>query len=227
MSKSKEQLIDEELGQRLQKIAFHFKQREELRVELETCTPSTNSVNPMADEKIAKLVTKINNEEIGMLYELVHLKDNVEKYLKVFKQSPGDLDVIDKFKPFRVASNYVNTHKHGSRGGNRPSAKHEYTITLYAKSAKEASPSDRMDDVRAMINFEGELFDSIVLAEALIRIWELFLRYHTTHDLSKFLEKINQVLRSPKRRWQYSESIPQGVLKDAKVKADERKQFKI
>ena len=227
MANTKEELIDKELADRLVKIAFHFQQREDTRTKLEECDPTGQSVNPMQDQKIGEYATRINNEEVSMLYELVHLKDNVEKYFKVFQQNLSELDVIDKFKPFRVAANYVNTHKHGTRGGNRPSAKHEYTITLHAKPAEEASPTDKVCDIRSMINYEGELFDSVELIETLIRIWEMFLRYHTKHDLSQFIEQINRVFACRKGDWLFSSRIPNGVLNDARIRADERKQFKV
>ncbi|MBL7187316.1 MAG: hypothetical protein ISS70_13425 [Phycisphaerae bacterium] len=228
MASKAEELIDKELADRLDRVAFHFQQRDSIRAELEKCIPSDPSGDPLKDSKIRELVTKINNEEIGMLYELVHLRDNAAKYFKVFQHKLSELDVIDKFKPFRIASNYVNTHKHGTRGGNRPSAKHDYTAFIHARNPEEKpSAKDKVCDVRSMINYEGELFDSVELIESLIRIWEMFLRYHTKHDLSHFVEQISNVFARRQGQTLYSARIPEGVLDDAKVNADARKHLRL
>ena len=227
MARNAKELIDKELTDRLLKVAFHFQQRDNIRAELDKCIPSNKSGDPLTDSKISELVTRIQNEEVNMLYELVHLRDNTEKYFKIFQQNLGELDVIDKFKPFRIASNYVNIHKHGTRGGNRPSAKHDYTVCIHAQNAEQPSAKGTLVDVRAMINYEGDLFDSVELIESLIRIWEMFLRYHTKHDLSQFVGMINSVFARREGKSIYSVKIPNGVLDHAKCNADARKHIRL
>jgi hypothetical protein len=222
-----EELIEKELSDRLEKIAFHFKQRDDIREELEKYSPADPSGDPMKDTKIKDFVTRLQNEEVSMLYELVHLKDNVEKYFNVFRQNIGELDVIDKFRPFRVASNFVNTHKHGTRGRNRPSAKHDYSVLIFSRPSSKPVSEANVVDARSMINYEGEVFDSMELIEVLSRIWEMFLRYHTTHDPTPFVEILNIVYARRKGDGVHSAKLPKGILDDAKRNADARKHLNL
>jgi hypothetical protein len=147
----------------------------------------------------------------------------VPKYFHVCKLDVTKLKEIEEFKPHKVAANFVNVHKHGSRGRNRPNAKIDYEAPIFIQRGNKPESSDKLVDIRSLINFEGVLFDSMEIVEDLIRFWETFLCHHTKIDIKPFVSRIGAVLALREGKSQYSAKIPSGVLDDAKAQADERK----
>lgn len=226
MATKAQEIVDREVTNRLNEIAFHFKQRDSVRSELESYRREDTAEDPPANKNIRELVTRMQNEELHILYELAHLYNNINRYFEAYGLNKSELEVVNKFKPFRVASNYVNTHKHGTRGGNRPSAKVDYCVWIFEQEGEKPKASDPICDVASLINYGGELYDCVELIESLIRIWDLFLKYHTHLDIQTFELKIGTVFTRRKDQTLYAGQIPEGVLKDAKIKADERKYLK-
>ncbi len=80
MTTSAQEIAETEVSKRLESIAFHYVQHDTISKELSTCGRTSHSVNPLDDEGIRTQVTRIENEQMQMVYELVHLLDNVKKY---------------------------------------------------------------------------------------------------------------------------------------------------
>ena len=75
----------------------------------------------------------------------------------------------------------------------------------------------------SLINFEGNLFDSMDLIKSLIRMWEMLLREHTELDIKPLVSSIGTVLALECGKSTYSAKIPSGVIYDAKAQAEQRK----
>lgn len=218
-----QQAVKRDIADRLSKIAFHFEERNRIRATFEQCTLGDLFPDSLTAKMLERLLTRVQSEELTTLLELVHLIDNMRKHLNLHQLDATELKVIEKSEPYRVATNFVNVHKHGSRGRNKRSAHIDYTVPILVQKGKKPQLSDKLIDIRSMINFEGDLFDSIDVIEKLIHIWEKFLRDHTEIDLRPFSSRIGVVLQFQHGQAQYSAKMPHGVLVDAKAKADERK----
>jgi hypothetical protein len=208
--------ITSEIHSRLDNIALHVESRHRYRQEFESyigadCDPSSASNTPL--NRVSK---RVENEDIRALYELVHLQDNVKKYLSITGTDPSEVDFVDKFRGFRVAANFVNTHKHGIRGRNAKAAKIDYHWIVFAQNGAEPTINDRIRDSIAMINFEGQLHGIHQLVMDVIAIWRLFFKYHTKLEIEAFDKRIDEHLATLSKLSRYSAKIPQGVLDDAK-----------
>lgn len=223
MTTKAQKIVEKDISDRLNKIAFHFEERFNIRIQFEKFTAADYVFKTSKTEKVKRVLTRIQSEELSLLIELVHLLDNLKKYLKLYQLNMADLRLVEKSKQYIFAANFVNTHKHGSRGRNKPSAIIDYYCPIILQEGEKPKPSDRLLDIRAFINFEGDLFDSVILFEELVQIWMRFLFDHTSIDIKQFQSRINTVLIQTKTGSRYSAKIPTGVFDDAKKKADERK----
>jgi hypothetical protein len=224
MATESQETVKRDIADRLSNIALYFETRYSLRPKLEQYTPRDSSPDSKRNKDLRCLLTQIQNEEIHTLYELVHLLDNAKTYYRAFGLNNSELAVIEQFKPYKVAANFVNVHKHGTRGRNKSSAKMEYYSLVYNGMGKKPSPSPeaKLIEIGSFINFEGVLFGSMEIIESLIRIWEMFLRYHTEIDVKPFTSRIGAVFEQ-RGKFIYAAKLPEGVLKDAKRMADNRK----
>jgi len=227
MATKAQEITSNEIGDRLNKIAFHFEERDKFRADLTQFSGSDCDPTASNHGELERAIVRIQSEELNILSELFHLHDNVTKYFQVHGLKTSELGVIDNFKPYRVAANYVNTQKHGTRGRNQTSAKLDYHALVYERATAVPSPADKLLDVRSLINFEGKLLESADVIECLIRIWEMFLRHHTEVDVAPFVSRIGAVLARRQGGSVYSARLPDGVIADAKARAIERKHVHI
>lgn len=158
---------------------------------------------------------------------MYHLGDNVKKYL-IKCNGSKDFKVIENFEPYRWCGNYVNYLKHGSRGKNRPSAVPGYHIECYERKGSKPSVEDKFVDCTFMINIDGRIESGMDIAQRLIDIWFLFLKYHSDIDLADITARINSIRRKEFiGKSLYSAKIPDGILDDAKKQAQERKKLNL
>ena len=164
---------------------------------------------------------------MALLSELYHLDDNIKKYFKYHQLSETELNVIEQFIPYRIGANFVNTHKHGTRGRSKQSAKIDLYALIQEQKGKKPGPSDKIVGVRSLINVEGALHQSIDIIECLIRIWEMFLRYHTEIDVEPFSLRIGAVFALRSGQSVYSGKVGEQYIAYAKTKDEERKHANI
>lgn len=227
MAKTAQEIVKKDITDRLDTIALHFEERDSLRSQLEQYTVRDHDSKSPKHKDMNRLLALIQIEEIQTLYELVHLLDNVKKYFKIYGLNNVELAVIEQFKPYKVAANFVNVHKHGARGRNKPSAKMDYHALIYNRKSEKPSPEDKLIEVRSLVNFEGVLFESMDIIESLIRIWEMFLRHHTEVEVKPFISRIGAVLAPRRGQSLYSAKLDKGILADAKRQAEERKHINL
>lgn len=209
-----------EIEDRLDKIAFHFNERDLATTSLQQYSGEDYYLAGENSKQVKRIVDLIHRAEDSALSD-VHLMDNVQKYFRSGNLKQKQLIVLKEFVPYKVAAAYVNTMKHGTAGGGQVSAKADYWCFLFSRQSEKPQPSDPIVGDQAFINFDGRLFAADNIMEALIRIWEMFLRFHTTIDTQPFQNRIGEVLK--RRPAIYSFNIPEGVSKLAKKESDHRK----
>ena len=219
--------LEKDIIDRLNTIAFHFEERDTLSKELKQYKGADLESSSARYENLKRLLTRIEQQEVDALYELVHLQDNVKKYLVAIGSRLADIKAIDEFRSFRVAANYVNTHKHGIRGRNAKSAKHDYTYFFFDRKGDKSSPDDPIVGVGNVINYDGSLTPATDIILNLIIAWEMFIKYHTQIDIFTFNRRIEAVRLRHQGEVMYSTPIPDGLTKDAKRLSDERKKLDI
>lgn len=223
-----DQVLSEDIIDRLQRIVFHLEERERIRKELPSY--SGRDYHERAGEKgkaIARIITRLQVEEIDLLSELTHLLDNVRKYLRASGKDPGELCVVERSRVFRVASNLVNTYKHGTRGRNQKCAKIDYYFMIAERRKEVAEIDDPILDVISIVNLDGELFPAPELIDDLIQIWEIFLRNHTSLDFREFRQKFSALLLRRVGKSLYTAAIPEGIKVHADSLAKARKHLDI
>jgi hypothetical protein len=185
--------VKREILDRLDNIAFHFDERDNICAELLKYNQADLLSETPKKVEFEKLKTKIDNSELAILYEIVHLKDNVDTYFKISNRNSKEINVIDLFKPYRIAANFVNTHKHGIKGRNAKSAKIDYTVFVFDRKSEKPRAEDTVIGIITILNYDGEVFPTIDLIIDLTRAWDMFLRYHTDIDTESYWEKICKV----------------------------------
>jgi hypothetical protein len=219
--------IEKDILNRLDNISLHYEERDTLNIDLTKFTSADIAANAARKNDLDRTLKRIKNEEIYTLYELVHLKDNVDKYFATINISADEINVIDAFRPFRVAANFVNTHKHGVRGKNAKTALIDYTLFIFAKKGETQSPDDPIAGVIPVINFDGDLHFSKDCINDLISVWILLLVNHTDIDVEPFNKNIRAIKSRKKATSTYTMPIHEGWIKDAKLMSIERKQLNI
>jgi hypothetical protein len=214
--------LEAEIGRRLANVAFYLEEREILRQRLAKYTGKTfhdvSNVNAKRDQ------TRIRNVETSLLHELVHVTDSVRKWLD--KQGRTlELAVLERFRPYRIGANLVNVLKHGVRGRNQDCAVIEFDFLLFEQAGDVATQDDRLLDVNAFVNYNGELFSLTQLIEDISYLWELFLRHHSQLSFTDFQVRLGRILLSRKGLSTYSARIPAGLEAWAQQEADRRKRL--
>ncbi len=225
MAKTADEIIFEDISGRLNKVALHFERREELRRELKKYQLGDYTPNAAKGKEVEALAGKIQTTESSILHELVHLLDNVRTYYKRNGLSENELSVIERFRPYRVAANFVNVQKHGSRGRGKTSSRTDfYALVCKKPEEADATTSDRIVDIQSMINFDGTVWEVMDIADSLVRLWELFLRHHTNINVTEFVVRIQRIMPPGLRRFSIALSdIPKSLTDHAKKLDQERK----
>ena len=223
----KKTALEKDIVDRLETIAFHFEERDTLSKDLTQYTSADLNTTSARYSSLKRLLTRIETQEVDALYELVHLQDNAKKYLEAIGSRPTDIKAVDEFRSFRVAANYVNTHKHGIRGRNAKSAKHDYTYFFVNQKGNKNSEGDPLIGVSNAINYDGRLATSTDIILDLIIAWEMFIKYHTRIDIAAFNQRIDAVRARHHGEAMYSMPVPNGLTFDAKRLSDERKKLDI
>ena len=227
-SDERKKTLERDITDRLNLIAFHFEERNLHSKSLRQFSTADHQSQSTRYADLERLLTRIEKEEIDALYELVHLEDNIKKYLAVIGSEPKEINAIDKFKSFRIAANYVNTHKHGIRGKNSKTAKHDYTFFYSQKMGEDDSHDDPIIGVENIINFDGNIFQTTNIILDLIIAWEMVIKYHTKIDAGTYFQRIDKVREENSRGAKTYKSPPlNGLIKDAKRLSDERKKLDI
>jgi len=137
MTTKAQQSAKKDISDRLDKIAFHFEEQSRFRVHYDQFIGKDFSPDSPRSKELERFRTRVQSEELSVLIELVHLRDNVIKYFHVHKMDVNKLKKIEKCKPYKIAANFVNVHKHGSRGRNRPVAKIDYETPIFIRKGKK------------------------------------------------------------------------------------------
>ncbi len=219
--------IEKDILNRLDNISVHYEERDKLNIELSKFTSADIADRATKKNDLERTLKRIKNEDTYTLYELVHLKDNVDKYFATLKINADEINVIDGFRPFRVAANFVNTHKHGVRGKNAKTAQIDYTLFIIAKMGEKQAPNDPIAGVIPVINFDGDLHFSKDCIKDLILVWTLLLANHTDINIESFNKSIETTKSRNKATSTYTIPIHEGWIKDAKLMSLERKQLNI
>jgi hypothetical protein len=214
--------LEEEIKRRLEKVAFYLEERGIVRAALAKYTGRTFCDDSNDNAKRER--TRILEVETKGMHELVHLADNVRKWLKKQGRAP-ELDVIERFRPFRIGSSLVNVLKHGIRGRNQDCAVVELETLLFSRNGSEPSPDDTLLDIAVTINYAGELFSLTQLIEDISQLWELFLRYHTRISITDFQVRLGRILLARKGLSTYSAPMPDGLRGWAQEQANQRKRL--
>lgn len=216
------EVLQAEIRQRLGNVAFYIEEREILRPGLAKYTGRT-FCDP-SNENAKRDRTRILNVETSLLHELVHLADTVQKWLD--KQGrASELVVVERLRPYRIGANLVNVLKHGVRGRSQDCAVIELDVLIWARAGDVASPDDTLQDVVALVNYGGDLFQPSQIIEDSCQVWELFLRHHLPLSLTEFRVRLGRILLSKKGLSTYSAPIPAGLDVWAQQEADRRKRL--
>ena len=218
------EVLEAEIVARLGRVAFNLEERELLRPALTKYTGKTLADASNEDAKRDK--TRIRNSETELLSELIHLPHSVRKWLRK-QDRTAELDVITKFRLYRISASLVNVLKHGVVGRSHDCAVIDLEVPIYERAYDVATPDDRVIDVGALVNYNGELHMLHQLAEDLVQLWELFLRHHSQLPLEDFRIRLGRVLSARKGMTTYSAPIPDGLKAWAKREANRRKQLDI
>lgn len=176
-----------DIQDRLTRIFSHLKERERRRSELEHFTGRDLDPKTKRHKEFRHIAGLYRDEESSLLSELVHLHDNMKKWLRVRGRPMTDIALVERMRPYRIAGCVVNTLKHGIRGRRKKNATWDVDAIIVSHSGNEGVPeNDRIVDVRHMINYDGDLVSAAQLIEDLAHLWELFLRNHTDLDTSEF-----------------------------------------
>jgi hypothetical protein len=225
--KEKEKIaIERDILEKLDNIAFHYEEIDSFNKQLLQYTATDLSPNSVKNKDFSKLETRIINQENDILSNLVHLSDNIEKYLRVLNLDKKEINVVEQFKPFRIASNYVNTLKHGIKKGKK-SSMIDYIVYVFNQKGSSPAQDDPFIGVMPIINdYNGDLNPSKDIIKNLITIWELFIRNHTEIKTESF-KNISSIDSKNNYKSVYSCSIPDGMIVDAKKLSDERNKLDI
>lgn len=156
MSAETKAAVTKDILERLDRIAFQLEERQQLRDQLAAFKPA--DLNPMAERHggLKRVITRFHTADYAALYELVHLQDNVKKYIAAHSLNPRDVDIVDKFKAYRIAANLVNIHKHGVRGRKAKSAAFDYSRMVLEQVAPQPDINGgKLLDSAQLINYEG------------------------------------------------------------------------
>ncbi len=215
-------VIEGEIKERLSFIVSISEELDRLRNDLSRFTQAETHPAPAKNKDLEELLLKIKSQEVSILSELVHLRENIKKHARARGGKTDELKAIDEFKPYRIASNFVNAHKHGT-SGYRPSAKIDYTSFCFERVGRDPSPKDPLIAVTAIINYDGDLRQTEVLILDLMLVWRLFFKYHMEIDVEFFNRRIRAISERIQKSSYYSATVPKGWLVDAKRLSDERK----
>src|SRR5205085_9672443 len=86
---------------------------------------------------------------------------------------------------------------------------------------------DKMKDIIPLVNFDGEVTPLVCLIDDLICLWEVFLRNELSFDITPLYEIVGPIFKARADHARYSCPIPEGVKRDAKLRADERRRLNL
>lgn len=215
-----------DIGSRLERIASHIQEHETRRMEFGQFTGHDTIPSAPTNKSLKRLECLYFDNLTFLISELVHLKDNVKKLLKAHGRSQHEMSVVENLKPYRVASCYVNTHKHGVRGGGK-TAVADLVFQVSEKPGGKASMDDHLVDSIPAINYEGETWAMTTLVDDLTQMWELFLRNYTDVDTTEFRVEIGKLLVACQQQSEYIMPVPTGIDVYLKGLADDRRQLNV
>jgi hypothetical protein len=219
--------MDRDIRCRLKRITARIQEHEAQRAGFAAFTGRDTLPSAPANKDLRRLEDLYVDNMTFLLSELVHLRDNVGKWIKASHGTQEELPVVEDLKPFRVASCYVNTHKHGVRGRNKASAVEDVAARIYAEADGQVSRDSHIVDVVPMIDYEGEVWQKWTLVDDLMQLWELFLRNHTDVDTTEFRVELRRSLLCRQQLSEYSFRVPTGIISHLKGLADDRKHLDV
>ncbi len=81
MTTKAQQAVENDIADRLSKIAFHFEEQSRIRVHFGQFVGENFSPDSPRAKELERFRTRVQSEELSVLIELVHLRDNVIKAL--------------------------------------------------------------------------------------------------------------------------------------------------
>jgi hypothetical protein len=214
------ELVLQDIKQRFDKIIFHIEERDKICPQFSSYTSDDHKPDSSKRSDLEKLILKTTSEEISALYELVHLMDNIKKLFKLLGKSEKNISVIEKNKSYRMAANFVNTHKHGVRGRNQKSAYIAFYVEFFRAS------TNQYINAHPVINLDGNLKKAGELIRELIKVWLSFLKKYTDINLASFEVRYSAIIEKEANWPVYVVEVP-GIDEWAKKDADERKKIDI
>lgn len=219
--------IEKDILDRLSEIALLYEEQDNLFKALKNYTEADTNPSSPKNKDVERLKKLIEINGTHTLYELVHLKDNLEDYIRIIGGDIKELCVVEEFKSYRIAQNFVNSHKHGTRGKNAKTTKIDYTSYIFKGSGDKPSPNDHISQILPIINYEGDVVPITEIILDLIIIWKLFLKNHTNINIESFKNRIEFVRVRNQGNSNYIIPIPKGWRDDAKRLVAERKKLDI
>lgn len=220
--------LERDIINRLESIIFHMEEIEVYANQLPAYNRSDceDAKSPKHSD-IRKLLTRIQNNEIDALYELVHFADNAKKYFKVSGLDLNKICEIEKNTSFRVAANFVNVHKHGMRGRNAKSAKLDFYYLVYKQIADEKTKHEQLFVVVSVVNYDGRLYPIIDLIFDLAEMWYCVVHNSCKMNLGSVGERISRLEAKLRYISNYSEIFLKHMSKEAVSSAQERKSLDV
>jgi hypothetical protein len=220
-------IVQADIARRLDGVSLHLAEVEIRRNELKNFSARDLDCSSSSHQSLKRAERLYHDELTHLLSELVHLCDNLKKWLKVNRRSRHALCIVENMRAYRVASCYVNTSKHGVRGRNKTSALADIAPTVLVGDAKAQTANDQILDSMLTINYEGEPWAASELVDDLVQLWELFLRNHTTVDTSNFRVEIGKRLLAQQKLSTYTLPLPEETKAYLKSLSDERRTLDI
>ncbi|WP_145093337.1 hypothetical protein [Anatilimnocola aggregata] len=202
-------------------ICRRLREYDEKRTALTEFTPSDLDLKSPKHAGFMLASANYSDHLTSVLSELVHLNDNVSKWLQSVRQSKHQTNVIEKMKPKAIAGCFVNTAKHGLRSDSK-NAVIDFKALIFGEETVAGQTSDKILDETAIINFDGKGFDAATIIDDLLQLWDLFLRYHTDVDSTKLQEVLAVRFHQRIGTKRYSLVLGPGFAKRLEELNDER-----
>ena len=206
--------IVKDVSDRLSRVILRLEQMDSLQAEFRSHSSNDFSI------KLKRQRLLYEDELATVLSELVHLSDNLEKWLVANNRDRKDLRVVEQLNCYRAASCFVNTRKHGVRGRGKTSAVGEYEVVAKDENKKIVF-------VDLMINYKGEGWQATRLIDDLLQAWELFIRYYTSIDISVFRRDIGIRFASREKLSIYTSDLGESITNNMVQRSTERMHYDI
>lgn len=218
---------ERDVRNRLESIIFHLEEIYSYFSELSNYKRDDCEGRTARYPELKRLLARIQANEIDAIYELVHLSDNLDKYLKASSVSKKVLEEVSNEDVYKIPANYVNSHKHGLRGRGAKSAKLDYYYLVYKQTDSQQSGTDELFVIASVVNYDGKLYPLLDLILGLAELWMAWLQKNGKFNIVTVVDRITCLISNLSYVTKYSKSFLQNVTDDAQRLAEERKYMNI